>query len=79
MCLPNINKNKYLLSSLNIPALSGELHMNIIPCNPHSNPVKHVLLLSPFYRGFSGSSHGKESAYNAGDLGLTFGLGRSPE
>ena len=28
--------------------------------------------------GFSGSSDGKESAYNAGDLGLILGLGRSP-
>ena len=29
--------------------------------------------------GFSGSSDGKESACNAGDLGLIPGLGRSPE
>ena len=29
-------------------------------------------------RGFHGSSDGKESAYNAGDLGLIPGLGRSP-
>ena len=29
-------------------------------------------------RGFPGSSNGKESACNAGDLGLIPGLGRSP-
>ena len=29
-------------------------------------------------RGFSGGSDGKESACNAGDLGLIPGLGRSP-
>ena len=29
-------------------------------------------------RGFSGGSAGKESACNAGDLGLIPGLGRSP-
>ena len=29
-------------------------------------------------RGFLGSSAGKESAYNEGDLGLIPGLGRSP-
>ena len=29
--------------------------------------------------GFPGDSDGKESAYNAGDLGLIPGLGRSPE
>ena len=28
--------------------------------------------------GFSGGSDSKESACNAGDLGLIFGLGRSP-
>ena len=28
--------------------------------------------------GFPGDSAGKESAYNAGDLGLIPGLGRSP-
>ena len=28
--------------------------------------------------GFSCGSAGKESAYNAGDLGSIFGLGRSP-
>ena len=29
--------------------------------------------------GFSGGSEGRESACNAGDLGLISGLGRSPE
>ena len=28
--------------------------------------------------GFPGGSDGKESTYNAGDLGLILGLGRSP-
>ena len=28
--------------------------------------------------GFPGGSNGKESAYNAGDLGSVLGLGRSP-
>ena len=31
------------------------------------------------YEGFPGGSAGKESAYNAGHLGLIPGLGRSPE
>ena len=30
------------------------------------------------YLGFPGGSAGKESAHNAGDLGLIPGLGRSP-
>ena len=30
------------------------------------------------YMGFPGGSAGKESAFNAGDLGLIPGLGRSP-
>ena len=31
-----------------------------------------------FYTSISGGSDGKESSYNAGDLGLVLGLGRSP-
>ena len=30
------------------------------------------------FRGFPGDSDGKESGYNAGDLGLISGLGRFP-
>ena len=36
------------------------------------------VFLSTHYRGFPGSSDGKASAYNAGDLGSIPGLGRSP-
>ena len=35
-------------------------------------------LLTPVFLGFPGGSAGKESACNAGDLGLIPGLGRSP-
>ena len=35
--------------------------------------------LSRFVMGFPGGSDGKESTYNAGDLGSIPGLGRSPE
>ena len=34
---------------------------------------------TPVFLGFPCGSAGKESAFNAGDLGLTPGLGRSPE
>ena len=37
------------------------------------------LLLREAYKVFPGGSDGKASAYNAGDLGLIPGLGRSPE
>ena len=33
---------------------------------------------TPIFLGFTGGSDGKESACNAGDLGLILGLGRSP-
>ena len=38
------------------------------------------MLPDPFHpdQGFQGSSNGKESAYNAGDLSSIPGLGRSP-
>ena len=35
-------------------------------------------LPTPVFLGFPGGSAGKESACNAGDLGLISGLGRSP-
>ena len=35
-------------------------------------------LPTPVFLGFPGGSDGKESACNAGDLGLILGLGRSP-
>ena len=38
---------------------------------------EHSLALPFFGMGFPDSSVGKESAYNAGDLGLVPGLGRS--
>ena len=44
---------------------------------PESVGRAHKLYL-PLYGGFPGGSDGKESACNAGDLGLILGLGRSP-
>ena len=38
------------------------------------NYIKSAFII----RGFPGGSDGKESAHNAGDLGLIPGLGRSP-
>ena len=36
------------------------------------------MLPTPVFLGLHGGSAGKESARNAGDLGLILGLGRSP-
>ena len=41
-------------------------------------PWRRNRLPAPVFLGFPGGSDGKESAYNAGDLGLICGLGRSP-
>ena len=41
-------------------------------------PWRRVRLPPPVFLGFPGGSAGKESAHNAGDLGLIPGLGRSP-
>ena len=40
-------------------------------------PWRRVRLPPPVFLGFPGGSAGKESAHNAGDLGLIPGLGRS--
>ena len=44
-----------------------------------SSPGKRDRPLTPVFWGFPGGSDGKEYACNAGDLGLTPGLGRSLE
>ena len=41
-------------------------------------PWRRDRLTTPVFMGFPGGSGGKESACNAGDLGLIPGLGRSP-
>ena len=41
-------------------------------------PWRRDRLLTPVFLGFPCGSAGKESAHNAGDLGLIPGLGRSP-
>ena len=41
-------------------------------------PWRRDRLPTPIFMGFPGGSDGKESAYNAGDMGSIPGLGRSP-
>ena len=41
-------------------------------------PWRRDRLPTPVFLGFLGGSAGKKSAHNAGDLGSTAGLGRSP-
>ena len=43
-----------------------------------ASPDQHMSSWGYLYAGFPGSSNGKESACNAGDLGLIPGLGKSP-
>ena len=42
------------------------------------DPLRRDRLPTPLFLGFPCGSAGKESIYNAGDLGLIPGLGRSP-
>ena len=42
------------------------------------DPLERDRLPTPVFMGFPGSSDGKESTRNAGDLGLMPGLGSSP-
>ena len=44
----------------------------------HTAATYALLLPTPVFLGFPGGSAGKESACNAGDLGLIPGLGKSP-
>ena len=71
----------YLQLSFHIP---GEF---LYPCgvkvptrlSPHPNSTSiHIYIYIVIYGGFPGGSDGKESAFNAGDLGSIPRLGRSP-
>ena len=42
------------------------------------DPLEKGMLATSVFLGFPGGSDGKESACNAGDLGLIPGLGRTP-
>ena len=44
----------------------------------HHNSKPSILRCSAFFMDFPGGSDGKASVYNAGDLGSSPGLGRSP-
>ena len=63
------------------PLISYAGEVSLLCSFPYSFKIRIVIL---FYvevelsLGFHGSSAGKESTYNAGDLGLIPGLGRSP-
>ena len=51
-----------------------------LPLTHPGSPLRLCILPnSNIIWGFPGGSSGKESACNAGDLGLTLGLGRSPD
>ena len=56
------------------PALAGGFFTTAPPRKPTGPGWKHVNWLD----GFPGGSEGRESAYNAGDLGSIPGSGRSP-
>ena len=56
---------------------SPTLQADSLPSEPPGKPLC-FLLISIFSLGLPSSSAGKESTYNAGDLGLIPGLGRLP-
>ena len=78
-----LNSNCYLQ---NLIKLRAQLVKNLLQCRrPLFNswvtkiPWRRDRLPAPILMGFTGSSDGKESACNVGDLGSIPGLGRSPD
>ena len=73
----NAGKRPHLILVILCLLLQERLTMsNSLICPPL--PSIHGVFSSPSW-GFPGSSDGKESTCNAGDLGSIPGLGRSPE
>ena len=58
----------------NLPAMQETL----VQFLSREDPLEKGRLHTPVFLGFPGSSDGKESACNVGDLGSIAGLGRSP-
>ena len=54
------------------------MHETLVRLLGQEDPLEKGWLPTPAFLGFPGGSAGKESACNAGDLGLIPGLGRSP-
>ena len=68
-----------------VPALVAQTEKNLPACSSPGFspwigkiPWRREWLPTPVFLGFSGGSESKESACNAGDLGLIPGLGRFP-
>jgi len=65
-----------------LEGLNGEGNGNSLPYSCLENPMEglkwYLFLICVSLLGFHGGSDGKESAYNAGDLGSIPGLERSP-
>ena len=59
---------------LDLPVVQGTLK-NLLQ---HHSSKPSILRCSAFFMDFPGGSDGKASVYNAGDLGSSPGLGRSP-
>ena len=66
------------------PMLGGVLFVVVVlahclrPCSSKMSTPGRILGVLSSFQGFPNSSVGKESACNAGDLGSSPGLGRSP-
>jgi len=60
-----------------LPADAGDMRCRFAP-RVRKIPWRTACQPILVFLGFAGSSDGKESICNAGDLGLTPGLGRSP-
>ena len=76
------NSNTSPLKTLGLPCW---LNQNCLQCRRPwfgswvgKIPWRRDRLPTPVFLGFPGGSDGKESTWNAGDLGLIPGLGRSP-
>ena len=75
-CLVNLVSPTSLIAQLvkNLPAMQETL----VRFLGQEDPWRRDRLPTPVFLGFPCGSAGKESTYNAGDLGLIPGLGRSP-